>query len=155
MADLVDFNQARVLVELGPGTGVVTREVVSRMAPCARLLVLEISATFVDHLRETIADARVAIQHDSAENLRHHLADMGLREADVIFCGLPFASMPADVNQRIVASSRSLLAAGGLFVGYCYVPFKLSKLLSGTFGEVKWEFVLRNLPPAFVLSARR
>ncbi len=73
MADLVDFSQARCLVEFGPGTGVVTRELASRLAPDARLLVFEISETFVNHLRETIVDRRVHILHDSAENLEELL----------------------------------------------------------------------------------
>src|SRR6476646_11158879 len=46
----IDFRRARTVVELGPGTGAVTNEILKRMRPDAKLFAVDINETFIDHL---------------------------------------------------------------------------------------------------------
>src|SRR3984893_18626004 len=54
----IDWSQARVIVEYGPGVGVGTRQSLRNMRRDAALIVLEPNREFVAFLRSGIADAR-------------------------------------------------------------------------------------------------
>ena len=64
----VDFKQAKVIVELGAGDGVLTREILKKMHANARLLCFEINPEFCKILNE-IKDKRLILIEDSAENI--------------------------------------------------------------------------------------
>ena len=55
----VDWERARYLVEYGPGVGTITRQILERMHPDARLLALEINQDFVRYLQSAIDDPRL------------------------------------------------------------------------------------------------
>ena len=52
----IDFDDARVIAEYGPGEGVHTREIVRRMRPDAELLVFELDPAFSRDLERQFAD---------------------------------------------------------------------------------------------------
>jgi len=62
----IDFNSEKVIVELGPGTGVFTKEIIQKMAPDAHLLVFELNDNFYKALKKSIHDERVILIHDTA-----------------------------------------------------------------------------------------
>ncbi|MEM1215016.1 MAG: ribosomal RNA adenine dimethylase, partial [Bacteroidota bacterium] len=47
----IDFSKAKFLVELGAGDGVVTKHILKRMRPDARLLAFEVQPDFCELLR--------------------------------------------------------------------------------------------------------
>ena len=51
MLENVDFNSAKVIVELGPGTGVFTKKIIEKMAEDAVLLVFELNDNFFNLLK--------------------------------------------------------------------------------------------------------
>src|ERR1700709_1613141 len=55
----IDFRRARTVLELGPGTGAVTNEILKRLRPDATLFAIDINPTFIDHLRATCHDPRL------------------------------------------------------------------------------------------------
>ena len=52
----IDFSKEKIIVELGPGTGVFTDMIINRMAPDAKLLVFELNDNFFESLNERISD---------------------------------------------------------------------------------------------------
>ena len=52
----VDWASAKVIVELGAGTGPITVEVAKHLKPHTRFLAIERDADFARHLRERFAD---------------------------------------------------------------------------------------------------
>ena len=42
----IDFKKAKVIIELGPGTGIFTKKILEFMQPDAKLLVFELNDTF-------------------------------------------------------------------------------------------------------------
>src|SRR5882724_6125938 len=56
VADKIDFDQARVIAEYGPGEGVHSREIARRMGPDAQLLLFEVDAAFSRDLERQFAD---------------------------------------------------------------------------------------------------
>lgn len=154
MLDVARVEQAQVIVEFGPGTGVFTDEIVRRMRPDARLLVFEVDPQFVADLRARISDPRVVILAESADTVGQQLERLGLPAIDCIVSGLPFTSLPRPLTHAILQATRAALRPGGVFVTYQYTPM-LRALLSSYFPTTRISrFVLRNIPPALVFECR-
>lgn len=154
MLDTSGVEQAQVIAEFGPGTGVFTDEIIRRMRPDARLLVFEVDPQFVADLQARINDPRVAVIDDSAGSIGEQLAQRALPAVDCIVSGLPFTSLPRPVTHDILQATRTTLRPGGVFVTYQYTPV-LRDLLRSYFPDTRIRrFVLRNLPPALVFECR-
>ena len=149
-----NWAQVTVAVEYGPGTGVVTRALLARLGPEARLYAFEISGDFVDYLRHSIPDPRLTVIAASAEHVAAVLAEAGHRHCDIAVSSLPFSIMPVTVRSRIVQATAAVLAPGATFVGYQYSTRWLNELRH-VFRPVTVEIEPRNWPPAFVFTALR
>jgi phospholipid N-methyltransferase len=155
MLDAARVEDADVIVEFGPGTGVFTEQITRRMRPEARLLVFEVNEQFVAELRTRISDPRVTVIADSAAEVGAYLQRMGLQHADCIISGLPFTSLPRPVTHAILQATQAALGTGGVFVTYQYTPV-LRTLLRSYFPATQIaRFVLRNIPPALVFVCRK
>src|SRR3974377_115511 len=58
MAESIDFRRARTVVELGAGTGAVTREILGRLPRTGRLFAVDNNPRFVEHLTQRVAARR-------------------------------------------------------------------------------------------------
>src|ERR1700722_12221617 len=91
VAKRLDFSQPRVVVELGPGEGCHTRQIVKRMDPHSKLLLFELDDHFASHLRKQFAhDPRVTVLHTDALHMPATLRELGYARCDYIISGLPF-----------------------------------------------------------------
>src|SRR5258708_30502229 len=63
----IDWAQARVIVEYGPGVGGITAEILRRMRPDASLIAIEINPEFVSFLRSPPEDELLHVVHASAK----------------------------------------------------------------------------------------
>src|SRR4029077_20271813 len=61
----VDWEQARVIVEYGPGVGTFTAPVLKRMRPDATLIALEINPDFIRFLNDCFNDPRFKLVQES------------------------------------------------------------------------------------------
>jgi phospholipid N-methyltransferase len=145
---LADVRSARLVVELGPGTGGTTRAILAALPANAKLLCIELDPDFAALLaRET--DARLIVHHGSAEDLGEILQRHGLGEPDVVISGIPFSIIPPAIGTRILESIRSALAAGGCFLAY-QVRGTVAELAKPLLGEPDTTLELRNIPPVRV-----
>lgn len=137
--------QARLVVELGPGTGGTTRALLRAMAPDATLLCVEINPDFVRILR-TLGDPRLRVHAGSAADLPGILAEQGLPAPDVIVSGIPFSTMPGSVGLAVLKGAWAALPPGGAFVAY-QVRDRVEVLGRRVMGPADVELELRNVPP--------
>lgn len=144
----IDFTRAVDLVELGVGTGCVTREILRRMRPDARLISLEINPKFLDVSRR-IADSRLTLRNACASALPVVLAEESVDRVDAIVSSLPLKIMDQDVVDRILDVCRACLRPDGRFHQYQYSLSHYPKLAE-RYGDVDVRFTIRNTPPAFV-----
>lgn len=145
----IDFSRARDIVELGVGTGCVTREILRRMRPDARLLSLEINPEFVAMARRRMPDPRLTLRAACASVLPSILADEEIVGVDAVVSSLPLRIMNQDVVDRILDVSRESLRPGGRFHQYQYSLSHYEKL-ARRYADVGVRFTIRNTPPAFV-----
>lgn len=148
----LDFARAACIVEYGPGTGVFTDGLMQRRRPDTALVVIEVNRRFAELLRARYAaNANVHIVHGSADETAAHLRRLGLPAPDYVVCGLPFSSLPRRLGWRIVEHTRQVLAPGGKLILFQY-SLRNRKLFERFFRLVGHAHVLRNLPPAYVLT---
>ena len=151
MLDKVDFDNSRVLVELGPGTGVFTQLIIDKMSADSILLVFELNDHFFEQLTKRFNDPRVHLIHDTAENIQEYLDKHNLHKADVIISSLPLAVFPRDLRNRLLTASHDALKENGTYVQFQY-SLQSWKNLERTFRKVSIGFTMLNLPPAFVYT---
>jgi len=113
-----EVRDARVIVELGPGTGVLTRHALEHMRSDAKLVAIEISRDFVGLLQSEFPDPRLYVHHGSATEIEAALAKVGARQADLVMSGIPFSTLERGVGLATLRAAKRVLAPGGRFVAY-------------------------------------
>ncbi|MDE3053889.1 MAG: methyltransferase domain-containing protein [Gemmatimonadota bacterium] len=146
----IDFADARVIVELGVGTGCVTREILRRMRADARLVSLEINPAFLDVARR-IGDPRLTLRNACAGDLLRVLGEEGVDDVDAVVSSLPLRIMDQALVDRVLDASRACLHPDGRFHQYQYSLSHYAKLAE-RYAEVDIGFTVRNAPPAFVYT---
>ena len=165
-----DEGPKRIL-EVGPGTGPVTRRIIDRMGPEDRLDLVELNDAFVARLEDRLAGEppfqtvaeRVRVFHCPDENLPRK------DKYELMFSGLPLNNFQPDQVQRILDAMAALLAPGGILSFFEYIAIRRVKaVVSGRAGrerlrgigrvldcvlgdgEIRRDWVWGNIPPAWV-----
>jgi len=165
----IDFDRARIIVELGMGTGAITTEILRRMAPGSVLFAIEVNPAFIAHVRSKVHDSRLVSISGRAERLGSILGQRGVRRADAIVSSLGLTSMAHVQRSSIVGQAAAHLVENGVLTQYLYLPacakpnwvralgpkrFAEENFLREYFREVRSERVIWNLPPAKVYICR-
>ncbi|MCL2372818.1 MAG: methyltransferase domain-containing protein [Defluviitaleaceae bacterium] len=152
MVEGIDFAAVQAIAEFGPGTGVLTREILLRRNPSTLLLLFERNENFCRELQEKFgSEPNLHIINDSAENIAEHLAAHGFSHVDCVVSGLPFASLPRQVAENILVNTVNLLKPGGKFITFQYSLFK-KDFIGRFFNKINIQHEIRNIPPAYVLE---
>ena len=149
MLKKVDLKNSRCVIELGGGTGVVTKEILKKLGSGSLLLCFEVVPDLAKKLASKIKDPRLIVICDSAENIDKHLANYKISKVDCIVSGLPLASLPPRTSHHILKSIYAYLKCGGQYIQFQYSLVSLRNIRY-LFSNVSVSFVFLNIPPAFV-----
>ncbi len=150
-----EVDRANVVVELGAGTGVITRQILARIPLHSKLIAIEINPDFARTLERTHGrDSRFNLYLGSAERLDDALAKFGEREADLVVSGIPFSTLDRGVGRRVLEAARLALAPGGRLVAYQFRT-RVRSIAEPLFGPAEIHAELLNLPPMRVYVWRR
>lgn len=145
------------VIELGPGTGALTRALLARGVPLHRLALIEADAHFADALSRRYPMANI-LRMDAAQ-LGHTESLFGEERACAVVSGLPLLSMPAAQVAAIVQGVfERQLRAGGMFYQFTYgprCPLPASLLQRLNLQARRVGSALLNLPPAGVYCISR
>ena len=142
------------VVELGGGTGPVTRAILAAGVPVDRLVVVERDPILHHHLTEKYPGVRVVL--GDAVHLQQILKREGVAPVRAIVSSLPLIAMKKAIQHRIGAQIFSVLEPEAPLIQFTYglfSPLKNRRRL-GVSGAVQ-DRVLQNLPPASVWLYRR
>ena len=162
----IDFRCARTVVELGPGTGAVTKEILKHLRPDGKLFAIDINPIFIAHLRATCDDPRLVLLRGSATDLVSLLAQHDISSVDAVVSSLGLTGMEHRSRMFILRQIGACLAPHGTMTQYQYAGhFEIPKLRLGGFNEARFlrrffadvsvGHVIRNLPPALVFTCRK
>ncbi len=147
----MDLEHAQVIVEYGAARGVMTRRILEKMRPDAKLLAIEFNAALYAELKK-ITDPRLTTIAGDVREIENILLAHGLSKADVIVSGVPFAFFSGRVRHELLTKTSAILNPGGRFVAY-QVTTHLIPMLPDYFSKVDTQFEVRNMPPHFVFTA--
>ncbi len=155
-ADL-PVSEGGLVLEYGPGTGPVTQAIVEALPAGAHYLGIERDAGFCARLRQRFP--ALAFHHGSVEHVEEIVAAHHRGQPAAIVSGLPFASLPVQVQQAVVGGTAAVLADGGEFRTFQYVhayglpaAVRFRRAMAERFsGFRRSRAILANVPPAFVL----
>jgi len=153
MAEAVDLSVPGPIIELGPGTGVVTDALLARGIPPERLILIEFSPQFSKLLGERYPHLRL-VQGD-AYALAEHVRRLGLAPPAAVVSSLPLLTQPPARRLDLLRAALRLMNPEGVFVQFTY--FRESPIPIGGTGiatDVSSRIWL-NLWPALVYSYRR
>jgi phospholipid N-methyltransferase len=145
----VDWDKTRLVVEIGPGVGTISKEVLRRMRPDGTLLALEINDDFVKHLQQNFGDTRLRVQHRSGAEVNQALDEQLLGKADYVIAGIPFSIMTESDRMDVLRNCHAALRPGGTMLVYQFSP-KVRADLERLFDRVHRMFEPRNILPAHV-----
>ncbi|MET4558895.1 phosphatidylethanolamine/phosphatidyl-N-methylethanolamine N-methyltransferase [Lysinibacillus parviboronicapiens] len=155
MVESISCHEAQCIVELGPGTGSFTKEIVKRKGQQTKLVLIENNEVFSTALKKKYQDdSSVIVIHGSAENLRTYLTSLHIKKIDYILSGLPFTSLEPAVSSRILNSVHDTLEENGEFITFQYSLIRKS-FIQKFFDDISLKKVWVNLPPAYVLSCKK
>ena len=165
----------RRILEVGPGTGPVTSQILRRMGPEDTLDLVELNDRFVDALEKRLRDDpqwqpladRVRMHHLPIEQI------MPDAPFDVLISGLPLNNFPCTLVEAVFAKFHQLAAPGAMLSFFQYVAVRKVKSLFCRKGErqrlagierildhqfTSWEVesrcIMANVPPAWVHHLR-
>lgn len=102
----------RHFLEVGPGTGAITKYLIRKLAPCDQLHVVEINEKLCQRLRERFGHIRNVHIHHAA--IQDWVSPLNERKFDVIISAVPFQSLPStDILNKILSTFQNLVKAGG------------------------------------------
>ena len=152
MVSGIDFDAARCIVELGAGTGPVTKELLKHAKPHTRVIVVELDPDFCTRLRERFPTAEVV--EGDATKMEQLLAERGITAVDHVISGLPLPSFPAALRDAVIHASAKVLTPAGTFRQLTNMPWVYMGLYKKYFADVKFHFVPANMPPSGVYVCR-
>jgi phosphatidylethanolamine/phosphatidyl-N-methylethanolamine N-methyltransferase len=153
MASLIDVDSGLPVLELGPGTGVITKAILERGVAPESLWAVEYAADFVDHLRHQYPGVNI-IQGD-AFNLDDTLGDRKDTIFDSIVSAVPLLNFPVPQRIAYVEDLLNRIPAGRPIMQITYGPRSPVPAGKGNYTVERHGFVLRNVPPAHLWVYRR
>jgi phosphatidylethanolamine/phosphatidyl-N-methylethanolamine N-methyltransferase len=151
MLNHLPIKESKIIIELGPGTGVFTEKIIEKMGPDTQLIVVELNDTFFEALHKKIDHKNVHLKHGSATEISNYLKELGLEKADLIISSLPLAVIPTEIRQLILSEVKTHLNNQGQFVQFQY-SLQSRRALKKIFSSVKLNYTPFNFPPAFVYT---
>jgi phosphatidylethanolamine/phosphatidyl-N-methylethanolamine N-methyltransferase len=154
MARAVDPNGEGLVVELGPGTGPVTRALIDNGVARERLVLVEYDGGFCQLLARRFAPIEV-VQGD-AYDLPRTLAGLGRRRVAAVVSSLPLLNQPPTLRAKLIEDAFTLMGPDGVFVQFTYglVSPISPEVCAGRFSAHRSAPIWRNLPPARVWTYR-
>lgn len=167
--------QPRRILEVGAGTGAITRVILAAMGPKDVLDIVEINPVFCESL-ERLAEARRSELPEATIRVHAHPIEEAPLEGpyDFVICGLPFNNFPPALMRSIFRRMLSLLAENGTLTYFEYAGVRIMR--SGITGAEtrrrlrrisavgkllrrrlsgRRELVLGNFPPAMAIRLNR
>ena len=149
----------RRVIELGGGTGAITRALLASGIRDSELLVLELNTDLQAQLARDFPRSTVLLG-DAADlpRLARESGYLGAGPADAVVSGLGLLAMERETQARILRAAFECLRPDGAFLQFTYGPMSpVRDELRDELGLVgrHGAFVLRNVPPATVWTYRR
>jgi len=151
-------NEESVVLELGVGTGAITKFLQEIVPSRESYLGIEIDRKLVKSLKENFPALKI-VRGNACDTFSIY-QKTGFGKVGYIICCLPFVSLPNDVGEKILAEIDKFMEQGCVFRTFQYAhgyyfpsAIKLREHMRDRYGKAqKSPLVVKNMPPAFTLT---
>jgi phosphatidylethanolamine/phosphatidyl-N-methylethanolamine N-methyltransferase len=153
MASVIDVSSGLAVLEVGPGTGTITREILARGIAPENLCAVEYSKDFAAGLRRAFPGVRVV--HGDVFALDDLLGPARSFIFDCVISAIPLLNFPLARRIAYVEDMLNRIPPGRPVIQVTYSPISPVPRRSGSFAVERADFILRNMPPAHLWTYRR
>ena len=146
MADIIDPNSGLPVLELGAGTGVITKAILERGVKPHDLVSVEYASHFYDVLRSRFPD--VDVRKGDVFELDAVLGDRRAETFDCVISAVPMLSFPLERRIALMKDLLSRIPRGRPVVQITHGPLSPLPAMPEVYTIAHFDFVVRNLPPA-------
>jgi phosphatidylethanolamine/phosphatidyl-N-methylethanolamine N-methyltransferase len=145
MASIVNPKSGLPVLEVGPGTGVITRAILALGVRPEDLYTVEYSPDFARHLRRLYP--RVNVIEGDAFDLAATLGDKSGLIFDSVVSGVPLLNFPVAQRVAYLESLLDRIPTGRPVVQLTYGPMSPIPAGRGNYTVKHFDFIFRNIPP--------
>ncbi|MBV2142086.1 methyltransferase domain-containing protein [Falsochrobactrum sp. TDYN1] len=146
MASVIDTTSGLPVLELGPGTGVITKAILNHGVKPPDLYSIEYSQDFTEHLRKAFPDVNI-LQGD-AFDIDAALGEKKDLQFDSIISAVPMLNFPMGRRVWLVENLLARIPRGRPLIQITYGPMPPVPAGKGNYAVQHYDFVMRNVPPA-------
>ncbi|MCZ8177556.1 MAG: class I SAM-dependent methyltransferase [Rhizobium sp.] len=146
MASVIDLKSGLPVLELGPGTGVITKQILARGVAPEKIVSVEYSEDFYRRLVEDYAG--VNFIHGDAFDLKNSLGSFADKTFDCVISAVPMLSFPMEARIQLLEDLLSRIPEGRPVVQITYGPVSPVIAKPDRYHIQHFDFVVRNIPPA-------
>lgn len=146
MASVIDTSSGLPVLELGAGTGVITKAILERGIKPHDLVSIEYAPHFCDLLRKRFSE--VDIRNGDVFELDTVLADRRGQQFDSVISAVPMLSFPLEQRIALMKDLLSRIPRGRPVVQITHGPLSPLPAMPAVYTIAHFDFVVRNLPPA-------
>ena len=158
MIEGIKPTEDNIVLELGVGTGAITKHLQEIVPDEKSYLGIELDRDLVKSLRKNYSNLKF-VCGNALEATKIHQKS-GLGKVGSIICCLPFVSLPNDVGDEILAQIEKFMQKGCTFRTFQYAhgfyfpsAIKLREFMRDRYGKSqKSPLIVKNVPPAFTLT---
>lgn len=140
------------ILEIGAGTGPLTKQIARLLRPQDQMDIVEIHEHFFKVIQKKFNRPNIRVHHTDVLNFKPD------EQYDYIFSSLPYENMPVEISKNIWKKKLSLCCTGSCICYFKYVKIRnfkceFEKQIVNEFARHK-KIVFLNLPPAKIYTLK-
>jgi phosphatidylethanolamine/phosphatidyl-N-methylethanolamine N-methyltransferase len=153
MASVINPASGLPVLELGAGTGVITKAILERGIKPRQLISVEYSKDFYKRLMRTFPG--VDFRLGDAFALGEVLAERREEQFDCVISAVPLLSFPMEQRIALLEDLLARIPRGRPVIQITYGPLSPVIKMPDRYVVSHYDFVVRNIPPAQLWTYRR
>lgn len=142
-----------LIIEQGPGDGVMSKALLSKLSPNGSLVLIESNLEFVQELKK-IKDKRITIFHGTVQDFYKKI-DKNYPKADLVVSSIPFTLVKKTEREQIIKQSFEMLTDSGSIIIFHQYSLLMSKYVKKYFKNISNFFEPRNIMPCFIIVGKK
>lgn len=145
---LLPIERMKKIIEVGSGTGRLTRTIQKRLAPESKLFCIEKNPAFCDYLKKALGNSNVVVVNESVENILRFHPEMAFPSADCVVLSLPAAMVSDELRLSWLEFAHTVLNRNGYCLIHQFLPVLRRYISDADWVEQSRRWVM-GFPPYF------
>jgi len=151
----INFDKAKVIVELGMGTGVITKELIKNCSINTKIIGFETNQEMHDYVLNRLhSNINPIFIKDNSIYLKYYLDKLNIKNVDYFICSLPLLNFNIKTRVNLLKNINSYMNKNSTFI-ICQYTNNTKFLLKEMFRVIRKKLILLNIPPAIIYVLKK